>query len=354
MMGIDFSSWSMAITLPIFVAAGLLVWVCGVALARSADALAERTGMGRAFAGVLLLGAATSLPEVATTATATVNDHPALAVNNLLGGAAMQVAVLALVDAFRARGTALTRLAGTSTFIFQGVMLILLLSVACAAIGAGEVFTIWGVGFWSLLLGLSYVGALFLMHRYEQRPQWQPIEQAPDPSKRSEASRETSGLKGTSTGGVVARFAMASGGVLVGGYAVAETGAALASQTGLGESFVGATLVSVTTSLPEVSTTFAAARLGAYSMAAGNILGTNALEMGLFLPADMLYRGGAIFDAIGRETALLAALGILVTAIYLWGTLERRDRTVFGMGIDSVVVTLVYLGGMFLYYQLTT
>ena len=89
--------------------------------------------------------------------------------------------------------------------------------------------------------------------------------------------------------------------------------AALAAQTGIGESFTGATLVSITTSLPELSATFTAVRLGAFSMATGNIPGTNILEMALFLPADVLYRGGPIFAALEPSAIFLTALGIVVT-----------------------------------------
>ena len=43
-----------------------LVWWSANRLAARADLLAERTGIGRVFAGALLLGVATSLPEIAT------------------------------------------------------------------------------------------------------------------------------------------------------------------------------------------------------------------------------------------------------------------------------------------------
>jgi cation:H+ antiporter len=42
----------------------------------------------------------------------------------------------------------------------------------------------------------------------------------------------------------------------------------------------------------------------------------------------------------------------VVTAIYLAGMIERRDRTVLRMGYDSLAVVVVYLGGVTLLYQL--
>lgn len=125
-----------------------------------------------------------------------------------------------------------------------------------------------------------------------------------------------------------------------------------ADRTGLGKAFAGALLLGGATSLPEVSTTYSAVRFGAYSMAAANILGTNSMEIALFLPAELGYRDRPIFDAMHPSAAFLGAIGIVVTSLYLWGILERRDRTVLGMGVDSLVVLFVYLSGLAIYWTL--
>ncbi|HET9588477.1 MAG TPA: hypothetical protein VFO91_06780 [Anaerolineales bacterium] len=58
--------------------------------------------------------------------------------------------------------------------------------------------------------------------------------------------------------------------VLTGGWAVATAGYALSQQTGLGTSFVGFTLLSIATPLPEISTTSSAVRNNNYSLAYPN------------------------------------------------------------------------------------
>ncbi|WP_236621294.1 hypothetical protein [Rhodopirellula sallentina] len=147
-------------------------------------------------------------------------------------------------------------------------------------------------------------------------------------------------------------FALASFAILIGGYLVAKSGEAIANQTGTGQGIVGATLVALATSLPEVSTTYSAVRFGAYSMAAANILGTNSLEIALFLPAELAYREGPIFDALQPSAAFLGTIGVIVTCLYLCGILERRDRTILGMGVDSFAVLIAYLGGLSIYWTL--
>jgi cation:H+ antiporter len=81
-------------------------------------------------------------------------------------------------------------------------------------------------------------------------------------------------------------------------------------------------------------------------MAVSNILGTNCLEVALFFLADLCYRQGPILATTDRSALFAGTLGMAVTAIFLLGLLERRDRTVLGMGVDSVLVLVAYLAGI--------
>lgn len=341
---IESSPW---VALGVFVVAAVLVWRSGTSLSRWTDLLADRMGLGEVFAGVVLLGVATSLPEVATTATAATRGAAQLAGSNLLGGLAMQIAILAVVDFFGVRDRALTFFAPSSALLMQGVMLIGMIALTAMAMVADPLVVGWVSG-WSIVLGLGYFLSIYLIYKYEGNPRWEPLGEIAEAPKSADKLRaeQRSHYEDSSTLALVGRFALAAGGVLVGGYFVATSGEALAEQSGLGHSFIGASLVAIATSLPELSTVAGAVRLGAYGMAVSNILGTNTLELGLFLPADLLYREGPIYSELGDPEMFLAMLGILISAIYLWGVLERKDQTVGRLGIDSVAVLVTYLAGM--------
>jgi cation:H+ antiporter len=124
----------------------------------------------------------------------------------------------------------------------------------------------------------------------------------------------------------------------------------LAHQTGLGSAFFGATLLALATSLPEVSTTVAAARRGRYATSISNIFGSNAFDVGLLFVADVLYRNGSVLAHGGSSLVFMAALATGMTCIYLWGLMERENRTVWRMGGDSFAVLIVYLGGVTVLY----
>jgi cation:H+ antiporter len=148
------------------------------------------------------------------------------------------------------------------------------------------------------------------------------------------------------------RFAMVILVVLPGGWLVTKTAEAVAVQTGIGSTFVGATLLAIASSLPELSTTTQAARRGAYRMAVSNIFGSNALDLALLFAADVSYRGGPILAHAGTAAILTAALGIVLTSVYLIGLMIRGSRTTLRLGWDSWLVLLVYAGGIALLYNL--
>src|SRR3546814_3276238 len=101
----DCQNYPLWANLGMFAAAADAVWFAGSRLARYAASISDRTGIGAAFLGLILLGGITSLPEIAVTVTASLAGSAALSVNNLLGGVAAQFVVLAIADAVHGRDT---------------------------------------------------------------------------------------------------------------------------------------------------------------------------------------------------------------------------------------------------------
>jgi len=340
----DFRSLSVWTNLAIFGGAAVVVWISGTRLASCADAISERTKLSKAFLGLILLAVATSLPEIVTTITAALLGNAALVAGNLFGGVALQVAILAIVDLVAVR-RALTFFTPQPALLFQAVMLLLLLSVALAGAAAGDPLSIAGVGLTPVLLVLGYVATVsWSRPGKDLLPRWRatnvPDEDAAAQREQPRARRHLSN-RALFTYSTLSALA-----ILAAGWALAQTGDALAEQTNLGASFVGVTLVAASTSLPELSTTLAAVRQGNHQMAVSNILGTNCLEVALFFLADVFYRGGPILAVTDQSAVFAAAIGLVVTCIYLLGLLERRDRTILRMGYDSVAVLVTYGAGI--------
>jgi cation:H+ antiporter len=339
----DFASLPIAANLGIFAATSAVVWFAGIKLTAYAKVIADKTGAEQAFIGILLLGAVVSLPEMATTVAAAALGHVDLAVNTLFGGIAVTIAILAVTDALTGPEPLSTDISHPIVLL-QGILVVLFLTIAVAGAVVGDI-AIGGVGLWTTALFGLYIWFVVLAKHYGESEPWIARDKQTGKA-RPERARGASEAQRTSLLAVSIRTAAAAAAILVAGFLLASTGEALAEQTGLGASFVGMLLGGVATSLPEITTTVTAVRLAQYEMAFADAFGTNLFSAMLLFVADLAYRGEPVLNQVDRFSLFAALLGIALTAVYLAGLVERRRKTVFRMGIDSVIVLLGYSGGM--------
>ncbi|PWS35472.1 hypothetical protein DFH01_17845 [Falsiroseomonas bella] len=339
----SFESWSLWLLAAVFAGAAAVVWIAGSRLAGYVDRISDRTGMGKGFAGLVLLGGITSLPEVAVSTTSALTGEEVLAVNNLLGSVAAQVALLALADAVIGR-EALTSVVVQPVVLLQAALNVILLALVAAAITTGDI-AIGPFGVWSLVLLLGYLASIWALSGSEGRIAWMvpPEKGGAPPAKPAPAD---DGKDEGSMRGLVLRTVGAAAAILVAGYLLSQTGAAAAEKTGLGSAFFGATFVAVATSLPEISTMVGAVRLKRYEMALGDIFGTNLFNAALIFVTDALSGGDPVLGRVGAFSAFGALLGLVLTALFMAGLVERRDRTVLRMGWDSLAALACYAGGI--------
>ncbi len=347
----EFSNLGLWLNLAIFAGAAVAVWIAGVRITGYANAISEKTGAGQAFVGVVLLGGITSLPEVAVGVTSSISGDASLAVNSILGGIAMQVAILAFADMLIGR-QALTSVIPDPVVMLQGGFKILLLSIVAAAVVVGDMPFLFS-GLWMWLLASVTVFALWVLSRTKRDRPWVANDEEVTPEKEEErARREAEDSKTKSLRQISLATAACGAVIVVAGYLLSRSGDAIAGATGLGQSFVGAVLVAIATSLPEVSTVFSATRAGLYTMAMSDIFGTNLIDIFLLFIVDLVGGVDAVMNSVGRFEAFAALIAITVTAIFFIGLVERRDRTIFRMGYDSLAVLCVYLAGLVVLYFL--
>ncbi len=92
--------------------------------------------------------------------------------------------------------------------------------------------------------------------------------------------------------------------------------------------------------------------MGAYTMAISNIFGSNLIMVLVLFPADIFYRQGEIHKQVDSTAQLALLSGIVVTAICIIGLLMKKKPRILGMGLDSVVVLIVYLASVYGFYML--
>lgn len=339
----------LAVNLALFAMAASGVWFAGSRLAIYADAIADRKRIGHAFMGLVFVAAATSLPEMVTTLYGALTGEALLVLGNMFGGISMQTAILVVADFFIARA-ALTSYPRSPGSALEATLLIALLAMLLGLHAVGEFALPFGVGLGTLMLGITYVGIVWMLREYDKTDTWVPVE-VPETDTPLVGEVIPKELDRVAFPTLVWGFVLLSLTILICALVLTSSAAAVAQQTGLRSSFIGVTLLATATSLPEVSTTLAAVRIGAHSMAISNIFGSNLLMVALVLPADLAYMGEPILGTIDQATAFALVSGLLVTAIYLAGLLMRSKRQVFGMGVDSALVLFVYLLTLGVFYH---
>jgi cation:H+ antiporter len=122
-------------------------------------------------------------------------------------------------------------------------------------------------------------------------------------------------------------FVIAATVILFAGPRLASAAATLADLSGLGNSFVGTTFVAISTSLPELVSSLAALRLGAIDLAIGNVFGSNAFNMMLFAPLDIVCKGSLLANV--STTHLITCLTVIICSqVTLMGQLyQGKERS---------------------------
>ena len=314
------------------------MWFAGTKLARYADEIAERSGLGQAVVGVLLLGAVTSLPEISTTTVATMSGNPSMAVNNLLGGVAFQVVVIALADLFVGKQALTSMVPGPRT-VLNALVSIVLLIIAAIGVMVGDWSLPGNIGFFPVLIAVTYIVCIRQLSREVAVSGWVPAK---------EADVETGEIEKVSASN--ARLALFTAGmgllILIGGTVVTLSAEGIAENTGIDTGLIGLTLLAFATSLPELSTAIAAVRLRRAELAIGDILGGNMFDIVLIGFIDVLDQGEPVLRQVDRASMTAALIGVLLTVLVLIGLIERRDKYALRMGYDSIAVLVVYVAGI--------
>ena len=95
-----------------FVAAGLVVLFAAYWLVESADGIAEASGLGRSFIGVLLVSIVTTLPEASVTVAAAMRRSYGLVLGSIYGSCAFNLFVIPIAGLFFVGGPLLAEMEG--------------------------------------------------------------------------------------------------------------------------------------------------------------------------------------------------------------------------------------------------
>lgn len=254
------------ICIELILCAVLIFWA-GSILSKYGDVIAEKTGLGRAWIGAILIAGITSLPELASGVSVEAwLNAPNLAAGAVLGSCLFNLALIAMIDLAYQPGRVLAK--AQEAHILSGGLRVLMLGIVAIGVLIGPVlngFGILGVSILSIIILALYVVGGKIIAGLEKECAGEVLEK--------EAVEGVYDRMSTQQAILI---------FILSGVAVIALGMWLASTTGLSRSFVDNLFLALTTSLPETAASLAAIRFGAIDLAIGNVLGSDLFNIMLF------------------------------------------------------------------------
>ncbi|MGM0651197.1 MAG: sodium:calcium antiporter [Bacillota bacterium] len=321
-----------------FICAALIVFA-GSKLTRNAAIISEKTGIGSAWIGALLLALATSLPELVTTLSAVAINTPDLALGNILGSCLFNLALLAVMDLVSGKGP-LTSIISQGHIITASLSILTICFAALALLGFVYVSVGW-VGFETILIALVYITGSRLVFRYERR----------NPVLVAGSEEIFKACSFISSRQALINFALATGLIIITGVFITSAADRIAMSTGLGHTLIGTILLAISTSLPETVTTLTAVRLGYVDMAVATIFGSNFMNMLVVFIADLFYRQAPLLHVVSSSHLASAIMVIIITIIVIFSLIYKSEKKLGRIGYDMVLVLAGYFMAAFLLYR---
>jgi cation:H+ antiporter len=253
---------------------------------------------------MILVATITSLPELSTGVSAVVlAGSPDIAVGDVIGSCVFNLLLFAVADMICPRGAFYSRLSQTHNLTAAFSMLLLGILALAILVPETARFSIGHVGVYPLILAALYFGAARLLYAVNVSP--------------TGASEESTLGPAISLRSAVVRCVIAASAIMAAGILLALSASRIAAEASLTESFVGSLLVAAATSMPELAVTVAAVRLGAFDVAAGNLLGSNLFNMLILVVDDIAYVEGPLLASVSATLAVPAVVAIVMTAIVI-------------------------------------
>ncbi len=324
-----------------FLICATIIFFAGRKLSYYGDLLADLSGMGKAWIGLVLMSAVTSLPELMVgISSVTIVQSADLAVGDILGSCAFNLGILSLMDLFTPRSRPLFSSVSKS-HILAGTFGIILVALAGLGLFFDEdIILAPSIGLTSFTFAFIYFISIQTIYRYQKIY----------PVVAVEKSTQYTDL---SLNKVIRRYAYFAVMIIMAALALPYFAGHLADRTGMEESFVGTLLLAGSTSLPEIAISLAAVRSGSGDMAVGNLLGSNIFNIFILFLDDLLYTDGHLLKNASDANLVSVFFVILMASTAIIGLMfPGREKKTF-MSWDTLGIFSMYILNLILLYKIS-
>ena len=290
-------------------------------LVNGASSVGIRAKLSPLIIGLTIVAFGTSLPELIVNIFSCIKGSPGLAIGNIIGSNTMNILLIlgvsALIWPIDVSRVSIRR------DIPAGFIATLAIALMANDFFMSKDATIdvnWMEGIVLLVLGVAYLLLTMLKN---------------NPEEETEDVQEA-----MPWGKTILSMVFGIIGLYLGGELVSNNAQILARNWGMSESTIGLTVVATATSLPELITSIVAATKKNSSIAIGNVLGSNILNIFMVLGVSALITPLPFEPMMNKQLMILFAANILMLLFVFTGKGRKISRW------EGALLTLGYVGFM--------
>jgi cation:H+ antiporter len=311
----------------------VLVLIFGSRAARSADIIAEKKGLAKAFMGVVFISMITSFPELFTGISAgAVVKAPDIAVGQIMGSCVFNLLIIGVVEVFF-RKKNIYKLTGKLNIMPLGFSLAII-ALATLLLSVKFKFNIFHIGISTLIVFILYMLFMYVIFR----------------ERKAEVGEEQK-YKDRSLSREMTYFVISALVIVAVGMYLPIVGKELAVIMNWTDSFVGVIFLALVTSFPEFVVSFSTARMGAFDMLLGNITGSNLFNIAILFVIDIAYIKGNLLLEASPENVSVGLVAILMNFIVFFAVVRHSSYRLLNLiSINGILLILLYIMNLFVVY----
>lgn len=297
--------------------AGLTVFL-SFRLSYYADLLNKTTNISGVFIGGILLAGITSLPELVTCLSSIFLNNPYLAIGDILGSNFFNIAMMCFFDILFIKTMFYNYTKNRYYLIY--VLLILNYLIMYLFMGGTFNLEIFNIGLPSFIIIITYI--FYLKN-----------------AKEEETKKEVITIKEH----VLLKFFLVGLFMVIVSILLTLVVNLIAGKNpNVASSFIGAILLGITTSMPEVTTFIALVKMKSFDLALSDIIGSNLFNLLILAVGDIFLKNKEIYYFVDKESMFLLIFGFILTILSFYQNNRKVVKNKFVYIIPSLMGILLY------------
>ena len=298
--------------------AGLTVFL-SFKLSYYADLLNKTTNISGVFIGGILLAGITSLPEFVTCLSSIFLNNPYLAIGDILGSNFFNISIMCLFDILFIK----TMFYNYTKNKYYIIYLLLIINYFIMYLFMGGTFNleIFNIGLPSFIIIITYI--FYLKNAKEEETKKEVI---------------------TTKEHVLLKFFLVGLFMVIVSILLTLVVNLIADKNpNVASSFIGAILLGITTSMPEVITFIALIKMKSFDLALSDIIGSNLFNLLILAIGDIFLKNKEIYYFVDKESMFLLVFGFILTILSFYQNNRKVVKNKLIYIVPSLIGVLLYI-----------